>query len=119
MLGPTAVEAVPFDPYADAQGCDIAGGRPAAGGGPPLPASAHLTWMQSENTVSITHGGRVLQADATKQQAVAYAISGFCGKAVDRVCARHLHLEGHPCSARLRLTKRAGGNRRWTCSCAG
>ncbi len=85
MLGPTAIEAVPYDdPYADAQGRDVGGRSPSAGGAP-LPASANVTWMQQPETVSIRHGRHVVRAAATKPEAVAYAMCQLFAGALDRV----------------------------------
>lgn len=70
--------------YADAQGRDISGLAPSAGG-PPLPLPASLIWAQQPEEVKVP---RVL-ARVPRAQAAASAIIRFFAEALDRVSARH------------------------------
>ena len=88
VFGPTAVEANPSNPYADAQGRDISGLAPSAGG-PPLPLPASLIWIQQPEEVKVP---RVL-ARVPRAQAAASAIIRFFAEALDRVSALPLHSE--------------------------
>jgi hypothetical protein len=83
-VGPTARgEANLSDIYADAQGRDISGLAPSAGG-PPLPLPASLIWAQQPEEVKVP---RVL-ARVPRAQAAASAIIRFFAEALDRVSAR-------------------------------
>lgn len=84
VFGPTAVEANPSDPYADAQGRDISGLAPSPGG-PPLPLPASLIWAQQPEEVKVPR----LLARVPRAQAAASAIIRFFAEALDRVSARH------------------------------
>ena len=84
-VGPTARgEASLSDIYADAQGRDISGLAPSAGG-PPLPLPASLIWAQQPEEVRVPR----LLARVPRAQAAASAIIRFFAEALDRVNARH------------------------------
>jgi hypothetical protein len=120
-VGPTAVEALPYEnSYATERGRDVGGRRPAVGDREaPLAPSAELIWAQQPDVASIQYHGTVVREAATRSEIITYAIDRRFGAALEAVSSRCLPARVMLRSVHVSLLQpsRQNGDRRRICFC--